>query len=125
MKNDLGTTIYRPWTQTTQKGLPVTANVIPGISLRLLMGMNFKDGHGEDPYMQRKLSNLNTPKIFFFKDNKVPNPNVTVKHVGHIHRDMDHADHTQMATKGIRLGCKMNKSAELRISRVIQECTRM
>ena len=38
-------------------------------------------------------------------------------------RDMDHADHAQMATECIRLGCKMNKSMELRISRVIQECT--
>ena len=38
-------------------------------------GMNFKDGHAEDPKMQSKLS-LNTPKIFFFEDNKVPNPNV-------------------------------------------------
>ena len=49
--------------------------------------------------MQRKLSRLNTPKIFFFKDKEVPNPNVTVKHLGRIHRDMDHADHTQMATE--------------------------
>ena len=82
------------------------------------------NGHAEYPDMQHKLSSLNTPKIFFFKDNnKVPNPNVTVKHLAHIHRDMDHADHAQMATKCIRLGCKMNKSMELRISRVIQECT--
>ena len=87
------------------------------------MGMNFKDGHAEDPDMQRKLSSLNTPKIFFFKDNKVPNPNVTVKHLGRIHRDMDHADHEQMSTECIRLRCKMNKSMELRISRVTQECT--
>ena len=64
------------------------------------------------------------PKKFFFKDNsKVPNPNVTVKHLAHINRDRDHADHAQMATKCIRLGCKMNKSMKLRISRVIQECT--
>ena len=41
-------------------------------NLPLLMGMNFKDRHAEDPNMQRKLSSLNTPKIFFFKDNKVP-----------------------------------------------------
>ena len=73
--------------------------------------------------MQRKLSRLNTPKIFFFKDKEVPNPNVTVKHLGRIHRDMDHADHAQMATKCIRLGCKMNKSMDLRKSRVIQDCT--
>ena len=67
-----------------KKWLPVTARVIPGGTLPLLMGMNFKDGHAEDPDMQRKLSSLNTPKIFFFKDNKVPNPNVMVKHLAHI-----------------------------------------
>ena len=60
------------------------------------MGMNFKDGHAEVLYMQHKLSSLNTPKIFFFKDNKVPNPNVKVKHLARIHRDMDHADHAQI-----------------------------
>ena len=32
--------------------------------------------HAKDPDMQHKLSSLNTPKIFFFKDIKVPNPNV-------------------------------------------------
>ena len=86
-------------------------------------GMNFKDGHAEDPNMQHKLSSLNTPKIFFFKDNKVPNHNATVNHLAHIHMDHAIADHTQMTTECIRLGCKMNKSIELRISRVIQECT--
>ena len=86
------------------------------------MGMNYKDGHAEDPDTQRKLGNLNTPKIFFFKNNKAHNPNVTVKRLAHIHKDMDHADHAQMATECTRLGCKTNKSMELRISRVIQEC---
>ena len=51
------------------------------------------------------------------------NPNVTVKQLAHIHKDMNHADHAQMAIECTRLGCKMNKSMELRISRVIQECT--
>ena len=101
------------FTKVGKKWPPVTAQVIPGVTLPLLMGMNFKDGHAEDPNMQRKLSSLNTPKIFFFKDNKVTNPNVTAKHLGRFHRDMDHADHTQMATECIRLGCKMNKSVEL------------
>ena len=110
-------------TKVGKKWLPVTTQVIPGVTLPLLMGMNFKDGHVEDPDMQGKSSSLNTPKIFIFKNNKVPDPNVTVKNLGRIHRDMDHADHTQMATECIRLGCKMNKSVELRISRVIQECT--
>ena len=70
--------------------------------------------------MKLKLGSLNTPKIFFFKNNKAPNPNVTEKQLAHIHKDMDHADHAQMATECIRLGCKINKSMELRISRVIQ-----
>ena len=92
-----------------KKWLPVTARVILGVTLPLLMVMNFKDEHAEDPDMQRKLSSLNTLKIFFFKDNKVPNPNpnVMVKNLAHIHRDMDHADHAQMATECIRLGCNL------------------
>ena len=84
--------------------------------------MNFRDGHAGDPDMQKKLSNLNTPKVFFFKDNKAPISSITVKHLGRIHRDMDHADYTQLATECIRLGHKINKSVELRISKVIQEC---
>ena len=48
--------------------------VIPGISLPLLLGMNFKDGHAEDPDMQRKLSNLNNPKIFFLRITRFPTP---------------------------------------------------
>ena len=36
---------------------------------------------------------------------------------------MDHADHAQLAAKCTRLGCKLGKSMDLRISRVIQECT--
>ena len=59
--------------------LSITARVIPGVTIPLLMGMNYKDGHAEDPDMQHKQVNLNTPKVFFFKDNKAPNPNVTVK----------------------------------------------
>ena len=39
-------------TKVDKKWLPVTARVIPGISLPLLMGMNFKDGHAEDPLCQ-------------------------------------------------------------------------
>ena len=55
--------------------LPVTARVIPGVTLPLFMGMNYKDGHAEDPYMQHKLGSLNTPSyIFFFKDNKATMP---------------------------------------------------
>jgi hypothetical protein len=35
---------------------------------------------------------------------------------------MDHADYTQMATECTRLGHKVSKAVELRISRAIQEC---
>ena len=35
---------------------------------------------------------------------------------------MDHPDHTQMATECVRLGHKVSKAVELRISRVIHEC---
>ena len=35
--------------------------------------------------------------------------------------DIEHADHTQMTIECKRLGSKMNKSMDLRISRVIQE----
>ena len=86
--------------------LPIITRVIPGVSVPLLMGMNYKDGHAEDPDTQHKLGNLNTPRIFFFKDNKAPYPNVTVKRLARIYKDMDHADHAQMATKCTRLGCK-------------------
>ena len=58
------------FTKVDKKWLPVTARIIPGVSLLLLMGMNFRDGHAEDPDMQKKLRNLNTPRVFFFKDNK-------------------------------------------------------
>ena len=36
--------------------------------------------------------------------------------------DMEHADHTQMVMECKKLGIKMGKSIDLKISRVIQEC---
>ena len=72
--------------------------------------------------MQRQVNNLNAPKIFFFRDSKAPTSSITLKHLNRIHRDMDHPDYTQMATECVRLGHKVSKSVELRISRVIQEC---
>ena len=72
--------------------------------------------------MQRQVNNLNAPKIFFFQDSKAPISSITLKHLNHIHRDMDHPDYTQMATECVRLGHKVSKAVELRISRVIQEC---
>ena len=65
---------------------------------------------------------LNTLKISFLKDKEAPKLNVTVKRLVHIHMDMEHADHTQMVMECNKLGCKMGKSMDLKISRVIQEC---
>ena len=115
---------YRSLHSTTKIGkkwIPVTAKVIPGIALPLLVGMNFRDGHAECPIIQRQVNNLNNPRIFFFRDSEAPISNITLKHLNRIHGDMDHLDHTQMATECIRLGHKVSKAVELRISRGIQE----
>ena len=56
-------------TKVNKKWL-VTARVIPGVALPLLVGMNFREGHQECPDMQRQVNNLNAPKIFFFRDSK-------------------------------------------------------
>ena len=63
-------------TKVDKKWLPVTARVIPGVALPLLVGMNLRDGHAEDPDMQKKVNNLKTPKIFFFRDSKPPTSNI-------------------------------------------------
>ena len=86
------------------------------------MGINFRDGHAEDPVMQKKVNNLNASKIFFFRDSKAPTSSITLKHLNRIHMDIDHADYTQMATECTRLGHKVSKAVELQISRAIQEC---
>ena len=49
-------------TKVDKKWLPVTARVIPGVALPLLVGMNFRDGHAEDLDMQKKVNNLNAPR---------------------------------------------------------------
>ena len=98
-----------------KRWLPIIARIIPGVSVPLLMGMNYKDGHAEDPDTHRKLGKLNTPKIFFFKDNKAPKPNVTVKRLANIHKDMEYADHVKMTMECNRLGCKPVKSMDLKI----------
>ena len=38
-----------------------------------------------------------------------------------MHTDMEHADHTLMTMECKRLGSKINKSMDLRVSRIIQE----
>ena len=97
-------------TKVDKKWLPVTAKVIPGATLPLLVGMNFRDGHAVCPDMQRQVNNLNAPKIFFFRDSKAPISSITLKHLNRIHRDMDHPDYTQMATECVRLGHKVSKA---------------
>ena len=79
-------------TKVDKKWLPVTARVIPGVALPLLVGMKFRDGHTECPDMQRQVTNLKAPKIFFFGDSKAPTSSITLKHLNRIHRDMDHPD---------------------------------
>ena len=48
--------------------IPIIARIIPGVSIPLLIGMNYKDFHAEDPDTQRKINGLNTNKIFFLQD---------------------------------------------------------
>ena len=79
-------------TKVDKKWLPVTARVIPGVALPLLVGMIFRDGHAECPDQQKKVNDLNAPRIFFFRDSKAPTSSITLKHLNRIHRDMDHAD---------------------------------
>jgi hypothetical protein len=66
-------------TKVDKKWLPVTARVIPGVALPLLVGMNFRDGHAECPDMLRQVNNLNAPKIFFFQDSKAPTSSIILK----------------------------------------------
>ena len=92
---DINMISYRSMHTTTKvdkRWLPVTARVIPGVALPLLVGMNFRDGHAECPDMQRQVNNLNATRIFFFRDSKAPNSSITLKHLNRIHRNMDHPD---------------------------------
>ena len=105
-----------------ERHLPITAHIIPGVALPLLVGRDFKDTHIECPTLQKQVNELNSPRIYFFKDKNAPTTRMTLKKVRRIHRDMDHPDHAQMTTECTRLGHKVDRTAELRISRIIQEC---
>jgi hypothetical protein len=70
-------------TKVDKKWLPVTARVIPGVALPLLVGMNFRDGHAEYPDLQKKVNDLNAPRIFF-RDSKAPTSSITLKHLNRI-----------------------------------------
>ena len=88
-----------------KKTIPIVACIVPGMSIPLLIGMNYRDAHAEDLKTQRKVSTMNTKKIFFFRDNKSTTPNLTVKMLKCMHMDMDHGSHTQMTAECKRLGC--------------------
>ena len=105
-----------------ERHLTITAHIIPGVALPLLVGRDFKDTHIECPTLQKQVNELNSPRIFFFKDKKVTKARMTLKKVRGIHRDMDHPDHARMTAECTRLGQTIDRSKELRISRVIQEC---
>ena len=105
-----------------ERHLPITAHIIPGVALPLLVGRDFRDTHIECPTLQKQVNELNSPRIYFFKDKKAPTARMTLNQVRRIHRDMDHPDHTQMTNECMRLGHKVDRIVELRISRIIQEC---
>ena len=94
-------TVIKVGTQT----LPFVAHIITGMSIPLLLGINYRDAHAEDPETQRKVNTMNTKKIFFFHDNKSATPNLTVKKLKLMHMDMDHGSHAEMTAECKRLGC--------------------
>ena len=79
-------------TKVGERYIPITAKVIPGMVLPLLVGMDFRDDHAECPALQRQVNDLNHPRIYFFKDKKAPTSRISLKQIGHIHKDMDHLD---------------------------------
>ena len=69
---EIGKVSYRSMHTLIKAGknwLPIIARIIPGVSVPLLMGMNYKD-----PDTQRKLGKLITPKMFFLKTTRLPTP---------------------------------------------------
>ena len=109
-------------TKVGERYVPITAQIIPGMVMPLLVGMDFRDNHIECPTLQKQVNELNHPRIFFFKDKQAPTSRMSLKQVAPIHKDMDLPDHTQMTPECARLGHKVDRTVELRISRIIQEC---
>ena len=72
------------------KWIPIVACIVPGISIPLLIGMNYKDAHAEDPETQQKVNTMNTQNIFFFLDNKSTTTNLTVKRLTRMPMDIGH-----------------------------------
>ena len=86
------------------------------------MGRDFRDDHAESPAQQKQVNELNHPRIYFFKREKTSKPRLTLKQLERIHRDGNHPDFTEMTQECTRLGHKVDKAVELKVSRVIQEC---
>ena len=78
----LGLTSYRSLHTVIKVGkqvLPIVARIIPGMKGPLMLGTNYRDSHGEDPYTQRKVNAMKHKKIFFLQDTKAAKPNLTLK----------------------------------------------
>ena len=86
------------------------------------MGRDFRDDHAETPAQQKQVNELNHPRIYFFKRDKTSKPRLTLKQLERIHKKGNHPDFMEMTQEITRLGHKVDKAAELKISRVIQEC---
>ena len=72
---DINMISYRSMHTTTKvdkKWLPVTARMIPGVALPLLVGINFRDGHAECPDMQRQVSNSTPLRSSFLETVRLP-----------------------------------------------------
>ena len=116
---------YRIGHYTTRIGdryIPIVVRIIPGIVLPLLTGRDFRDDQAESPAQQKQVNELNHPRVYFFKREKASTPRLTLKQLERIHREGNHPDFTEMTRECTRLGHKVDKTVELRVSRVIQEC---
>ena len=121
--HDVDQISYRSLTHNTRIGdryIPIVARIIPGIALPLLMGRDFRDDHAETPAQQKQVNELNHPRIYFFKRDKTSKPRLTLKQLERIHKKGNHPDFMEMTQESTRLGHKVDKAAELKVSRVIQ-----
>ena len=123
--HDIDQVSYRSLTHNTRIGdkyIPIVARIIPGIELPLIMGRDFRDDHAETPVQQKQVNELNHPRIYFFKRDKTSKPRLTLKQLERIHKKGNHPALMEMTQDITRLGHKIDKAMELKISRVIQEC---
>ena len=68
---EIDTVSYRSLCIITKVGErhgPITAHIIPGLVLPLLVGRDFKDAHIECPTLQKQVNELNSPRIYFLKE---------------------------------------------------------